>query len=162
MLIKLSTKWKIANRKSQRGIGLLELMLSLSIIAVLLVMATRYYLAARQEQQVNNAISMIHGIVAGTANWALGQQSGGYAGVSITELATGNFIPTSFNGSGNGGGADPWGGDLKVTSSSSNSYQVTMSNVPTAACNYLPNVINYNGDTGTTTCSNGLITATFN
>ena len=37
----------------QAGISLLEVMLSLSIIAVILVMATRYYFLASNAQRVN-------------------------------------------------------------------------------------------------------------
>ena len=65
-------------QKRQLGIGLLELMLSLAIIAILLVMATRYYLTASQSSDVNEVISNIQGVTGCFAKWRqdyLGGQS---------------------------------------------------------------------------------------
>ncbi len=45
--------------KKQRGIGLLELMLSLAIIAILLVMATRYYVVSSRSESVNRLVTLI-------------------------------------------------------------------------------------------------------
>lgn len=42
-----------------RGIGLLELMLSLAIIAILLVMATRYFSSASRSQKSEDTIQLI-------------------------------------------------------------------------------------------------------
>ena len=57
-------------RSGQRGISLLEVMLSLSIIAIILVMATRYFRTANQSQQITNAVSMISGIVTAETQYA--------------------------------------------------------------------------------------------
>jgi len=51
-------------KRKQQGIGLLELMLSLGLIAILLVMAIRFYQATRTSQQTAQTISDIQGIVA--------------------------------------------------------------------------------------------------
>jgi Tfp pilus assembly protein PilE len=52
-----------------KGIGLLELMLSLAIIAILLVMATRYYLSASLASDVNEVVSNIQAVEGCLANW---------------------------------------------------------------------------------------------
>jgi type II secretory pathway pseudopilin PulG len=158
---------KMKSRNKSRGIGLLELMLSLSIIAVLLVMATRYFMVANEEQKINNAISQIHGIAGGAANYAISFP--GYAGVAISSLVNGNFIPASFGGSdGAGAGANPWNGGLSVGAASVNGaagFTVTMSAVPTigtpSTCNKLANMIS-NEFKNSATCSAGQVTVNFN
>ncbi len=83
----------------QMGIGLLELMLSLAIIAVLLVMATKYYQQARMNQQINEAISLSQAIVAASANWVIGRD--GYSGLSMDELINNAYLPA-------GSKRNPW------------------------------------------------------
>ncbi|MBI5447772.1 MAG: type II secretion system protein [Gammaproteobacteria bacterium] len=113
--------------KSQRGIGLLELMLSLAIIAILLVMATRYFGSARQGQQVAQAISMVQAISAASQNYFVAN-SNSMAGVSAI-LASGNsyLVNPPKNG--------PWGGSVKVSADSGNAsaVDITIPNVPDAA-----------------------------
>lgn len=156
-------------RKKQRGIGLLELMLSLSIIAILLVMATRYYDSARHSNRMNDAISQVNAIAAATYNYKNSNITGDYSNVSIKTLVAENWLPPSF-GTPN---ADPWGGVLGVFSTGSN-FSVTLSNIPSttvgsglSTCNALANIINnntnpVNGSSGNATCSGSTLTVTFN
>ena len=44
-------------KKREEGFGLLELMLSMVVVALLLIMATRYYQSARTSARVNSAIT---------------------------------------------------------------------------------------------------------
>ena len=112
-------------RLKQRGIGLLELMLSLAIISILLVMATRYYKAARQAQQVNDAISLVQAIAGATANWVIGED--GYSSLqSIDTLVNQGYLPT-------GSQRDPWQGKTEVIGAG-NTVKVTLGDVPYAAC----------------------------
>ena len=48
-----------------KGIGLLELMLSLAIIAILLVMATRYFGIATKSQRIDDSIQLVSEIESG-------------------------------------------------------------------------------------------------
>lgn len=115
----------INQKLKQQGIGLLELMLSLAIISILLVMATRYYKAARQAQQVNDAIALVQGIAGATANWVIGEE--GYSKLtSINKLITEGYLPK-------GSERDPWQGTTEVTGNSS-TVKVTLNDVPYAAC----------------------------
>jgi len=138
---------KCNKQNNQRGIGLLELMLSLSIIAILLVMATRYYISANQSQQISNSVSMVSGVISGGANYST-QNNGSYANVSLLSLVQGGYIPASFCGSGNangtctGQGADPFHGDLNVSPVAANNYQITMNNIPTNICPSVANMVN--------------------
>jgi type II secretory pathway pseudopilin PulG len=48
------------NRRSRvRGIGLLEIMLSLAIIALIIIMATRYFSVAQQQQKITQTMNMV-------------------------------------------------------------------------------------------------------
>lgn len=53
----------------QKGISLLEVMLSLSIIAIILVMATRYYLVASNTQSVNKLRAQVGSLIAAVTMW---------------------------------------------------------------------------------------------
>ena len=52
----------LRRQQRQRGIGLLELMLSLAIIAILLIMATRYYQSASLQNKINACVDMFAGV----------------------------------------------------------------------------------------------------
>lgn len=119
MLIKL-------NKRRQRGIGLLELMLSLAIISVLLVMATRYYKSARQNQQVNDAISLVEAIIAASENWVIERDD--YNGINISDLITAGYLPRGSN-------KDAWHGTATVSSGMNpNEITITFAGVPPSAC----------------------------
>lgn len=136
--------------KRERGIGLLELMLSLSIIAILLVMATRYFMAANESQKINNAISQINGIAGGAANYDL--VNPGYANMTIANLIAGRYIPSSLGGSGGGVGANPWGGDIQIALNAPG-FSVTLTDVPSVGnptvCDKLAHIIESAQDTST-------------
>lgn len=53
----------------QRGIGLLELMLALSIISILIVMATRYFSTVTLSQKINTAHMQLIDIMQGLQHW---------------------------------------------------------------------------------------------
>lgn len=143
--------------KKQLGIGLLELMLSLAIISVLLVMATRYYSSARQAQQVNDAISLTEAIIAGSENWVIGKDN--FSNISMTELVNGGFLPK-------GSHRDPWHGAVTVSKGGTDSQiTITMQGVPNTACQNLASKL-YNqtaNPTGNATslCGGSTFTATF-
>lgn len=96
----------------QAGIGLLELMLSLAIIAVLLVMATRYYESAQLGEQVNNFVGIVQAMRAAAAQYSAGQ--GNYGTLTFQTLVNAGLVPQSLAVN-NGNGVGPWGDNLSVT-----------------------------------------------
>ena len=118
--------------KRQQGIGLLELMLSLAIIAILLIMATRYYQSARTGQQVNDGISLVTAIVAGSESWVLGQSN--FTNLSITELKRQGLIPKEI--ADDGTSATPWHTklDVGVDPTDPGKFQISFENIPSSAC----------------------------
>lgn len=107
--------------RKEKGIGLLELMLSLAIIAVLIIMATRYYQSARRSSQLNQAISSVNGVIAGVETWAAGK-SGATPIPAITKLISDGYLP---QGSDSGFG----GGKAEVTGQAAN-FTITLKGLP--------------------------------
>lgn len=140
-----AVKSQVNKFKKQRGIGLLELMLSLSIIAILLVMATRYFSASSEQQKINNAISQINGIAGGEASYFQSNSPPKFT-KAISDLIKGNYVPAGLGGSDtNGANANPWGGNISISETSP--LTVVLTNVPSdnadpSTCKKLQNTIN--------------------
>lgn len=66
------------------GISLLEVLLSLSIIAIILVMATRYFFVASQNDKINTTVSQVGGLVAAAHNWKGANPN--YTGIAVDTL----------------------------------------------------------------------------
>lgn len=79
-----------------KGIGLLELMLSLAIIAILLIMATRYYQSASSSQKVSQAVDMFAALKSAAQNYHNSQgQTGDYAS-KVGQLVVAGYLPASY------------------------------------------------------------------
>lgn len=115
----------------QAGIGLLELMLSLAIIAVLLVMATRYYESALLGERANTEVGILQAMRGAAAQYSAGQPT--YDNVTFSNLAKSGLIPKALESSIKVG---PWGGNLDVTGAG---QQLTVKDslVPGGACDII-------------------------
>lgn len=111
------------------GISLLELLLSLTIIAILLVMATRYYALTRSEQQVNEAITMINQAIGATDNWywTFGTYTPTWGDIKVKELIDMGLLPKDFANS-------PWGTPLSIEKVDGNTAKITIENILNADC----------------------------
>ncbi len=117
--------------QKNRGIGLLELMLSLAIIAILLVTATRYYVTTKSSQQVNEAAQMVTAVYSAAQAWlahdAIQQKD------MVPIFVNDGTLPQEFSRT----NINPWGGTVTAIGQSASSITVTLSLVPTDACNDL-------------------------
>lgn len=140
-------------RSKQSGISLLEVLLSLSIIAIILVMATRYYKSAQQSQQLANAVSMIGGIVTAQTQYASANNNA-YA-PDLKTLSDAGYLPKNF-------GTDPWGKQITL-SAASPGYTINMSTLPSnQTCQILAGMINSGSGVNTTAaCSGVAFSATY-
>ena len=103
----------------QRGISLLEVMLSLSIIAIILVMATRYFFTASQSQDNNQFMSQIATLQAQIGSWHAGRAS--YSGLAIGQVA-----PTTSPAWDGTALSNPWGNSVGVASTNGDkNYKIT-------------------------------------
>lgn len=137
----------------QRGISVLEVMLSLAIIAVILVMATRYYKTAQQSQQVKNALNILGGIVSAEVDYAA-TNSNAYD-LNIEDLSTKGYLPPGIGGSGTTPGNDPWGNKILLGPGANGGFMITFSSVPSNACQELANIVNQQQAGTAPDCSSG-------
>ncbi len=126
--------------KKTRGIGLLELMLSLAIIAILLVMAIRYYQSASNSQKVTQALDMFNAVKSGAKNYFTTTHS---VNVSMSSLVSGGYLPSSYLDKGSttsSAHVSPWGTAFTITGSGGGTggsgvqFTVTMDAVPLDSC----------------------------
>ncbi len=83
-------------RKSILAISLLEVLLSLSIIAIILVMATRYFFVASNNDKINITRQQIGSLIAGINSWK--NQNPQYTpGLTILELVNDGFLANSHS-----------------------------------------------------------------
>jgi len=128
-------------KRTQVGISLLEIMLALAVVTVVLVIATRFFLITNISNQVNNATDQINGTRGGAISYLNDTENP--TGLSIMALASGDYLPESFKGTGitGGGGVNPWGGDLKVavptTDTLGRTFIITETAMPKSACEML-------------------------
>ncbi len=120
------------NRTKQSGISLLEVMLSLSIIAIILVMATRYFFVASENQNVNKVRGQIGTVVAGLQNYR--NQNADYTGISMNTLVVGGFVAQTADVSGAAGSYqlnNPWNSPITVAIASTVNGAIVSTALPT-------------------------------
>ncbi len=139
--------------KKQWGISLLEVLLSLSIIAIILVLATRYFFVAANNNKLNTAISQVGGLVAAAHNWKSIKAS--FTGISIQVLydegQLENF-PGLDSSSTTASVNDLWGDPFNISPTTGNKATISITLPNSGNCQALSNA--YTG----ATCSG----ATFN
>ena len=96
---------------SNKGIGLLELMLSIIVITAIVLGATKYYLVAREAMKVTQAQEIINSVAEAAYKWVEGSPN--WSGLSMDELVTQKgLLPSRYLGK-----IDPWGGaEVQVSS----------------------------------------------
>lgn len=125
-----------ALKKLQQGISLLEVMLSLSIIAVIIVMATRYYQTASENNNLNTVREQVGAVISAVLNYR--NDNGHFDSLTMGKLINQDYLPRSGSVSGDGDTAQlftPYG-EMTLTpqtsggSSHSNYVQIKISSVP--------------------------------
>ncbi len=126
---------QLARKRQQRGIGLLELMLSLAIIAILLVMATRYFLVASSNEKINSTISTIGGMQGAVTCWR--NSRGTLDQATMSNMDSIGCLPGQLWPAGGGENVvNPWGAPGTWAPAPSE-VTLTLGNVPAKACKNL-------------------------
>lgn len=129
---------KLRSFRNQKGISLLEVMLSLAIIAIILVMATRYFGIASSSSKVNQALSEMKEVQGGISKYL---NINGNMPPDLATLAKLNYITQTT-----ATGINPWNGKITM----SGTGEVTMDGLPTPECNSLADMLDVACEGGST------------
>ena len=94
---------------SEKGIGLLELMLSIIVITAIILGATKYYLVAREAMKITQAQDVINNVASATYKWIEGQPN--FHDLTLQKLIDAGLLPGKYGQS----GISPWGGSINLT-----------------------------------------------
>ena len=139
-------------RRTQRGVSLIELMLALAIIAIILVIATRYFARANLSQQVSNATDQVMGVRAAANSYLNDQKTANT--LTIATLVAAGYLPKGYGGTdGSGAGGNPWNGNITIGYGSTGagtgtlatrSFTIGLTNIPVGACGPLEQKLDQN------------------
>lgn len=142
----------------QKGIGLLELMLSFTVIAILLVSAARYYNLTQSSEKVHEAMNMIVAVYEAGESWL--QSNADFTGVSLTTFINNGTLPKDYANQ----NVNPWYGNIIAQISPKGNKQsliVALSNVPLTDCNNLREKLKHKFPKGVGDCWKGSFYITF-
>lgn len=125
------------NKKNIFGIGLLELMLALVIIAVLLLMSVRYFEQASEAKKVADSVKIIHTLIDASFKWVEGQNDfTGFGGVS--DLVNAGILSSDWNTK-----RDPWGGNISIIEDNNdkNKISIILDGVPIESCRAIDDIM---------------------
>jgi len=106
------------------GATLLEVMLVLSIVALIILMSVRYYQSTTTASQTEQVMGIISALTAAADNLSLGT-AGGYSNVTASNM-------TSVVGTSNM--ISPWSGNITFGSGTTTSYTVNIPKPTAAVC----------------------------
>lgn len=143
--------------KKNAAITLLELMLSLAVIAILLIAAMRYFESTRSSQRVNDGIRTMQTAMQAADNWYATFKSytsptapGGT--ITVAELIKMNIVPADF-------ATNPWGGAVTITANDANHVSIELTEVSTGDCEQLQAILKEHGFVGE--CTEGKFSLTY-
>lgn len=90
-----------------RGIGLLELMLTLLVLAAILFSATRYYKITQENLRVEQAVTMVSNTITAAHQWS--ESVTDTTGLTLQTLINAGLVPPSY------AKGNPWGGKFLVS-----------------------------------------------
>lgn len=121
--------------KQQRGISLLEVLLSLTIIFIILLMATRYYETTEASAKANESIRMLNAVAAAADDWFVTyktyRSADGKVAITKQALIDMGDLPAAFGGTNT---ANPWGGEITIVPKDSTHVTIGFTKVPHAEC----------------------------
>lgn len=114
-------------KRKTMGIGLLELMLALAIIAMMMVAASKYYQSTQVARRVQTAVENVQALYSANERWV---QDGHAAAGALGDFMTNGYLPEDFATT-----ANPWGGTITVNALDTVYLKATFSKVPLNDCN---------------------------
>ncbi len=94
--------------QSSSGLSLLEVIFSLTIIAVILAVVVHYFYDNQLNLQVSKAATQIQQLASVSYEWQTAQSQKDFSGISIDALQAAGLLEKNSDYT----GLDPWGGIL--------------------------------------------------
>ena len=123
-------------KNKQSGISLLEVLLSLVIIATITTMSVRYFTVTNRSMRVSTSIKEIKHLTNLSYEWLQAQRQADFSGnpngtaISMQVLADTKLIENLEHEKYN-----PWGGDITIEPGSNPSYvKITLTQIPQKDC----------------------------
>lgn len=113
--------------RKQNGIGLLELMLALAIIAMMMVAASRYYQSTQVARRVQAVVESVQALYSANERWV---QDGHDTAGTLDNFKTNGYLPEDFAVT-----ANPWGGKIELEALDAVYLKATFTQVPSGDCN---------------------------
>jgi prepilin-type N-terminal cleavage/methylation domain-containing protein len=120
-----------------KGVGLLELMLSLAVIGVLMVMVVRWYTKFQSDRKINDTVAMLQAAQGASLRWLALPRSGARAkGVAVDTLVDVGLLDRHWR-------ISPWGKawQLHVDAAQRRHVQVWMPGIPPGICRYMSDLL---------------------
>jgi type II secretory pathway pseudopilin PulG len=150
--------------RQMAGISLLEVLLSLGIIAIILVMVTQYSLTATSSQKLNIVRTIIGADISAIQSY--GFNNVGYQNISISNLVNSGYLssdPKNITCTGNTCNQyTPWGSPITLSGSTGSATLTIPLPGASALCKNLQESYNNKNTTGTqlVACGSGQATVT--
>jgi len=130
------------SRNNCRGIGLLELMLSLAIIASVLLMATRYFIQASAANKVTETTQIIGTLVKASFQWLEAEPN--FKNLDLNKLVEAKLLPEDWQNK-----KDSWGEAIKISpyggSHDFQTIEIVISGAPKTACENISDIMGKQG-----------------
>jgi competence protein ComGC len=107
------------NRK-QQGLGFLELILSIAIIVIILIMATRYYILASTAEKMKAAVTEVNIVTTALQQWQTKQPN--FKNITLEKLAAQGLLPNKYYHPAEKKLVGPWGRNLNFTVHNDGAY----------------------------------------
>lgn len=138
-------------RNKYCGIGLLELMLSLAIIASVLLMATRYFIQANAANKVAETTQIIGTLVKASFQWLEAEPD--FKNLDLNKLVEAKLLPEDWRDK-----KDPWGKLIKISHYAGGedfqTIEVVIPGATKTACENINDIMNKQGMVTEQVCTN--------
>jgi len=114
------------HKTNKKGFTIIELIAVMVIIGIILSAVLAAVQGATNNSRLTSAVASVRALQTASVNY-YNSNGGSYTSLSIATLASGNYLPANFSGTGN----NPWNGNITVApDSNANWFDITLTNVP--------------------------------